>query len=110
MLIKIQTWTPNAQTLEDISITLSTTELLYNLAFLLKEEGCIRGQLRIKKLYFRMNILGKQAFQFSWDVDTTMINGVITSNTVVYKKNIRTTPFLEIHCFWLLSLIQKIIN
>lgn len=42
MLIKTQTWIPKAQTLEDIPITLSITELLYNLGFLLKEEGCIR--------------------------------------------------------------------
>lgn len=41
-LIKTQTWVPKAQTLEDIPITLSITELLYNLGFLLKEEGCVR--------------------------------------------------------------------
>lgn len=57
-----------------------------------------------------MNILHKQAFQFSWDTSTTMINVVIARNSAVYKKNIWTTNFLEIHCFWLLSLIQNIIN
>lgn len=57
-----------------------------------------------------MNILYKQAFQFSGDVGTTMINVVITSNSAVFKKNIWTTPFLEIYCFWLLSLIQNIVN
>lgn len=96
MLIKTQTWTPKAQTLEDIHITLSIIELLYNLACLLKEEGCIRGKLQIKKLHFDMDTLHKQAFQFSWDIGTTMINVVIASNSAVYKKNIRTIPFLEI--------------
>lgn len=110
MLIKTQTWAPKAQTLGDIPITLSITELLYNLAFLLKEEGCIRGYLRIKMLHFCMNILHKQAFQFSWDAGNTMTNVVIASNRAVYKKNTRTNPFLEIHCFWLLSLMQNIIN
>lgn len=43
MLIKTQTLTPKTQTWEDIPITLSVTELLCNLAFLVKEEGCITG-------------------------------------------------------------------
>lgn len=57
-----------------------------------------------------MDILHKQAFQFSWDIGTTMTNVVVSSDSAVYKKNIWTVPFQEIHCCWLLSLIQNIIN
>lgn len=45
MLIKNQTWMLKAQTLEDIPIILSITELLYNLAFLLSRRGMLHQRI-----------------------------------------------------------------